>query len=423
MSILKLELKNIGPFDRLELDFSNGDGTPHLGPHIIAGTNGSGKSTILRTIAHVMDSGSSGSDVIYFSHLLRSRPEATMALAASGGPLVLPWDPGPRQKLLRGADVGKVRMHLETGTFRVEAIGSELLACAYAPTRSLRHLKGLDLSIKEFDSKANSLSFEATVDNQRVQAWLLGLYSRMAIAEQKHQASDAIRATVSRFESGLSAVYGQPVKLDVNVDGPTFEPRINVFGQSLNFSQLPDGVRVTIGWFADYMMRQDRQTWLPELGEKRPGVILLDEIESHLHPLWQRRLLPGMKKALPDVQIIATSHSPFLISSCRSARIHVLEMNSVGRASLRESVDAPIGDSVATILSDIFGVDSQFDIETEEELNDWAELNKQRLYGKLSTKESQRFKLLTTTLAARSEELKALVGAAIQPLSRNRKAS
>jgi energy-coupling factor transporter ATP-binding protein EcfA2 len=45
----------VGPFERLDIDLSDGKGNPHLGPHIFAGVNGSGKSTVLRTLAWVMD--------------------------------------------------------------------------------------------------------------------------------------------------------------------------------------------------------------------------------------------------------------------------------------------------------------------------------------------------------------------------------
>ena len=421
MSILKLELKNIGPFDHLELDLSDGNGRPHLGPHIIAGTNGSGKSTILRAIARLLDFGGSGSDAALWGHLVRSLAEAKIHVVHSGGSQLFEWKEESVRK--KSGFNGMQTINIiwpEERPKPEKGFSVETLVCGYAPTRSLRQVNRVDLSPQDFDTKSNSLSFETTVDNERVQSWLLGLYSRMAIAEQKHQASGVIRDSINRFESGLSTVYGQPITLDVNVEGPSFEPRIKVFGKSLNFSQLPDGLRVTIGWFADYLMRQDRKSWP---SDKRPGVILLDEVESHLHPLWQRRLLPGMKKALPEVQIIATSHSPFLISSCRGARIHVLETTADGKARLRESLDAPIGESVATILSDIFGVHSQFDIETEDELNEWHELNKQRLHGKLTTKESQRFQHLTSTLADRSEELKAMVGGALQTPPKKRKAS
>src|ERR1700677_1270408 len=60
MPLVRLIAEGVGPFEKLDLDFSDGSGKPHLGPHILAGVNGSGKSTVLRTIAWLMDPGSFG---------------------------------------------------------------------------------------------------------------------------------------------------------------------------------------------------------------------------------------------------------------------------------------------------------------------------------------------------------------------------
>ncbi|MBI4877407.1 MAG: AAA family ATPase, partial [Acidobacteria bacterium] len=57
MPILRLVAEGVGPFEKLDLDLSDGQGNPHLGPHILAGVNGSGKSTVLKTIAWVLDRG------------------------------------------------------------------------------------------------------------------------------------------------------------------------------------------------------------------------------------------------------------------------------------------------------------------------------------------------------------------------------
>src|ERR1035438_10809513 len=103
-------------------------------------------------------------------------------------------------------------------------------------------------------------------------------------------------------------------------------------------SQLSAGVRHTIGWVIDFMRRLEQAR---SSGRKEPGVLLLDELDVHLHPQWQRRLLPAMKKAFPKTQIIVSSHSPFVISSCREAIIHTLKVDANGRARLAHPQDAP----------------------------------------------------------------------------------
>jgi len=279
---------------------------------------------------------------------------------------------------------------------------------AYSPSKALRHLADPDLTSTLSSSDENCLAFEDTVHNASIQSWLLSLYSKRAIARERQQSGDEYTRSLGRFEAALRLIYDQNVSFDVEIE-PRFQPRLRMMGKSLNFSQLPDGVRSTVAWVSDFMMRQDLVNWSPSLAGKRPGFLLLDEVDAHLHPLWQRRLLPAMREALPDVQIIATSHSPFVISSCPGSRVHVLELDSHGVARPRPPVDSPIGESVTTTLKEIFGVDSRFDILTERQLNEWNELKRLEAKGALPAADQRKLEELTVTLSERSEELRSIV--------------
>jgi len=121
-------------------------------------------------------------------------------------------------------------------------------------------------------------------------------------------------------------------------------------------------------------------------------------------------ILHTMRKALPEeVQIIVSSHSPFVISSCRGARVHILDVDERGRAFLKTSVEAPFGYSVAAMLRDIFSVSSEFDVETERDLKEWNELKKKQAARVLNETEDARLRELTGQLAARNEELRLIV--------------
>jgi predicted ATP-binding protein involved in virulence len=70
-----------------------------------------------------------------------------------------------------------------------------------------------------------------------------------------------------------------------------------------------------------------------DLGEKAlletPGVVLIDELDLHLHPKWQRRVIKDLKKTFPRVQFIATTHSPQLIGEALPEEIRILENGGV----------------------------------------------------------------------------------------------
>jgi predicted ATP-binding protein involved in virulence len=86
--------------------------------------------------------------------------------------------------------------------------------------------------------------------------------------------------------------------------------------------QRADGLRGIIGWLVHALVMID--VWLQ--GKADPtnteAVFLLDEIESHLHPAWQRKILPAFQRLFPKSQIFVATHSPFVISSLNHGWIH-----------------------------------------------------------------------------------------------------
>jgi predicted ATP-binding protein involved in virulence len=248
------------------------------------------------------------------------------------------------------------------------------------------------------------------VQNEAIQSWLLGLFSKRAITKERGENESKYSATLKRFEDALRLMCRQDVTFGVDIE-PSLQPRLCMYGRRLDFSQLPDGVRSTVGWLADFLMRMDMVNSQPEAIPS--GVLLLDEVDAHLHPKWQRSILPSIKEALPEVQVFATSHSPFVIASCPGARIHVLDLDESGRATNRPPEDAPIGESLLATMKDIFGVNSRFDIDTENLLEEWNRLRRSQAAGTISTRGARRMEELRQILSSRSEELRQIVSPAV----------
>ena len=89
---------------------------------------------------------------------------------------------------------------------------------------------------------------------------------------------------------------------------------------------LSDGFRSIISMVADLAYRMVRLN--PQLGEQAgvdtPGIVFIDEVDMHLHPLWQQTVLLDLQKAFPKVQFIVTTHSPQVLSSVPASSIRVL---------------------------------------------------------------------------------------------------
>ncbi|MEW6348553.1 MAG: AAA family ATPase [Thermodesulfobacteriota bacterium] len=86
------------------------------------------------------------------------------------------------------------------------------------------------------------------------------------------------------------------------------------------FTNLSDGQRCMLAMVGDIAMKA--ATLNPHLGpkvlEETPGVVLIDELDLHLHPRWQRHVIEDLRRTFPKIQFFAATHSPFLIQSLRS---------------------------------------------------------------------------------------------------------
>lgn len=93
---------------------------------------------------------------------------------------------------------------------------------------------------------------------------------------------------------------------------------------------LSDGVRTTIGMVADiaYRMVQLNPHLLENAAKETPGIILIDEIGLHLHPRWQQLILQSLHKAFPALQIIATTHSPQVLTTAKRRQIRLLTVEN-----------------------------------------------------------------------------------------------
>lgn len=98
-------------------------------------------------------------------------------------------------------------------------------------------------------------------------------------------------------------------------------------GTTKAFEHLSDGQRTMLGLFCDIARRAAILN--PHLGEeasaKTKGVVLIDELDLHLHPKWQRRIIADLKLIFPLIQFICTTHSPQLIGQAKPEEIIMLD--------------------------------------------------------------------------------------------------
>ncbi|MBD1828422.1 AAA family ATPase [Microcoleus vaginatus GB1-A2] len=132
----------------------------------------------------------------------------------------------------------------------------------------------------------------------------------------------AVRYAITNLLDGWSnlRVRRSPLRMTVNKEG-----------DELIVNQLSDGEKCLLALAGDLARRLASANPNPDCNPlEGSGVVLIDEIELHLHPKWQRAIIPNLKKTFPNCQFIITTHSPQVISDLKW--VHLLRSTSEGIA-------------------------------------------------------------------------------------------
>ena len=124
---------------------------------------------------------------------------------------------------------------------------------------------------------------------------------------------------------------------DLWYDGDREEIVLSIEGRAQPFTNLGAGQRMMVALVADvaskvvmqnsYLVSDVRldDRGVPPVLQQTPGMVLIDEIDAHLHPKWQRRVVRDLKETFPRIQFVCTSHSPFIIQSLEAGELQTLD--------------------------------------------------------------------------------------------------
>ena len=98
--------------------------------------------------------------------------------------------------------------------------------------------------------------------------------------------------------------------------------------------------------------------------ENKPAVLFIDEVENHLHPTWQRRVIPTLLEHFPRLQIFATTHSPFVLAGLKSGQIHRMYRDHEGFVRVHTIDEDTIGWRAEELLTTFMEIDDPTDLET-----------------------------------------------------------
>ena len=171
---------------------------------------------------------------------------------------------------------------------------------------------------------------------------------------------------VSTEVRGLDSenVIGHVVHLDMGVvtsDDPT--------GPPLYAGALSSGTQGTLLWVWALALKMAYHYNWAEGWDKKTAILLIDEIENHLHPTWQRRVIPALLDHFPGLQIFATTHSPFIVAGLKAGQVHLLNRNENGVVTATTNERDIIGWTADEILRTMMGVEEPTDQLTVDRAN------------------------------------------------------
>ncbi|MBP3556336.1 MAG: AAA family ATPase [Thermoguttaceae bacterium] len=171
--------------------------------------------------------------------------------------------------------------------------------------------------------------------------------------------------------------------------------------QAVGISKLSAGVKIVIGLVADVAHRCCKLN--PHLKEnalaQTPGIVLIDEIDLHLHPAWQQRILPILQEIFPKIQFIVSTHSPQVVSSVPKECVRVIKESAVWLCDSQTR-----GVESQNILFEVFGTEAAPEeddyvkllkkYENMEALDEADSLEGQEIYSKLKAHFGEEYSLL-----------------------------
>lgn len=155
--------------------------------------------------------------------------------------------------------------------------------------------------------------------------FLSDLKIQEALARNEKQIADAdeINKWFVSLEKLLQQIY-QDNKLKIEFNYKDYSFKICTEGKKFKFTELSDGFAAVLDIVADLILKMQEDNSLTRVYQKE-GIVLIDEIETHLHLALQKIIMPILTEIFPNIQFIITTHSPFVLSSMPNAVAYDLE--------------------------------------------------------------------------------------------------
>ncbi len=342
----RTEIQNFKGIEKMDLEFSSG-------VNLLIGNNGVGKTTVLEALALSIQTYFSRMNDITKKSIKKDDVHFTSNLVGDASqhrvysnPTVL------KSKInLDGVEYSsEISREDETNATRTKYTGKELavagrellnsqeailpVICYFSTSRVVDTQKVSTNTVgknKLNDRRCGYIDcLNATLDRKALTDWVF----KMAMAEYKKGASvaeyEAFKKAVGIFMQKMNDLDEIPlVEYTRNFEDITYTED----GKTMLVNYLSAGYQSLLWMLMEISFRIALLN--PELSDysQAEGIVLIDEIDMHLHPRWQWKILDALHSSFPKVQFIAATHSPIIISSFKDAKLLSIGENGVEELS------------------------------------------------------------------------------------------
>jgi predicted ATP-binding protein involved in virulence len=344
MYIKSVKLENIKGFEKLEFDLTREDGS-FAGFTVFTGDNGSGKTTLLKAITLSLLGPINARAIQYtFPGWVR------YGVSGEGGLIQLEIVKNNNDDKIKDEKYNKFdSIHIKMGFrkddfsyYNTKQLGNSntldpitiwtppapgWFSCAYGPFRRISGASPDVLKKMTASSTERFITlFEESASLAEVDRWLKDLDHKRL--ENKEQEKKTLELVLKILNDDLMP---NQISVDrVDSDGLWLKDRNGV---RLSWNDMSDGYRTALALLCDILRHMVKVYGIEDLaGEdehgkvyiKRSGVVLIDEIDAHLHPEWQREIGFWLKRHFPRIQFLVTTHSPLICQAADSNGLFVL---------------------------------------------------------------------------------------------------
>lgn len=362
LRILRIDIEDFRGIDRMNLVFSSNQTT------VLVGANGCGKTTLLEAAVRLLSHLRAGiarnprkSLSIADLDIMNGRDGSKLAMtvAISGNPIA--WflahdrgsDPLPAsdRRGLDSLDAEIKRLHAEMDKGDIC-----LPLVVYYPVN--RAVLDIPLRIRTQHAFEPLEAYDGALYGDRRNfrfffEWFRGredLENELRIHDSTHRDHqlEAVRLAITSLMPGFTNLRVQRSPLGMMVEKNDW---------TLNVEQLSDGEKCLLAMTGDLARRLAMANPYMDDPLKGGGIVLIDEIELHLHPKWQRMVVPALEKTFPNCQFVVTTHSPAVIGHVRRESLLLLKLEKTGIRGEHPGVS--LGLDANRVLLEIMGVDER----------------------------------------------------------------